>query len=73
MGRDVIVNLVGKKVIHTNDALGVGEIIEQSDIQIKIQFGSRMIDMQFPEAFAKYVTLEDSGLQKKILLKNLTK
>lgn len=62
-------NLVGQKVIHTNDALGVGEIIEQSDIQIKIQFESRTIAMQFPEAFAKFVKLEDSGMQKKMLLK----
>ena len=68
IGRDVIMNLVGQKVVHTNNALGVGKIIEQSDVQIKIQFESRTIDMQFPEAFANFVTLEDSGIQKKILL-----
>lgn len=61
-------NLVGQKVIHTNNALGVGKIIEQSDITIKVQFESRTIDMEFPKAFTKFVTLEDSGLQKKILL-----
>ena len=62
-------NLIGQKVIHKNKALGEGTIIEQSDIQIKIHFESRTIAMQFPEAFAKYVTLEDSGMQKEILLK----
>ena len=61
-------NLVGQKVIHTNNALGMGIIIEQSDITIKVQFESRTIDMEFPKAFAKFVTLKDSRIQKKILL-----
>lgn len=45
---------------------GKGTVIWQDEKYIKIRFADREVDFQFPNAFAGYLTIQDSNLASKI-------
>jgi conserved domain protein len=54
-------DLLNKKVKHSGK-FGVGTVIEQDDTSITVEFPSKTCKFQYPAAFEKFLTVEDSAL-----------
>ncbi len=58
-------DLVNNKV--KSKALGIGTVIEQDDSHIIVQFAAKKSTFQYPEAFRKFLTVEDDEIQQTLL------
>lgn len=58
-------NLTGQKVKHR--IWGSGVVTSQTETTIEIEFSIGMKKLQYPEAFEKFVVVEDADIQKDIL------
>lgn len=58
-------NLTGQKVKHR--LWGDGVVITQAEKTIEIEFAIGIKKLQYPEAFEKFVVIEDTNIQKDIL------
>lgn len=54
-------DLLNKKVKHSGK-FGVGTVIEQDDTSITVEFPLKTCKFQYPAAFEKFLTVEDSAL-----------
>lgn len=66
-------NLIGQKVRSKSLALGI--VIEQSNRYIVVEFETKISKFIYPDAFEKFLVVEDIALQNKILdvIENINK
>ena len=57
IGEYEMVNLIGEKIRHKT--LGIGEVISVKGNYITIKFLSKIASFVYPDAFKKYLILED--------------
>lgn len=58
-------DLLNRKV--KSKTLGTGTVVEQDDSHIIVQFTEKKSIFQYPEAFRKFLTAEDNGIQLALL------
>ena len=59
------INLVNQKVKHFK--LGIGTVVEQTATYIVVQFENKTSKFIFPDAFKKFLNLDDTETQKEII------
>ena len=60
-----MINLKNEQIKHKS--WGLGDVVEQTDTYIKIEFSVGIKQFQYPEAFEKFLKCSDTQLQEKIL------
>lgn len=61
----IVMDLVNRKV--KSKALEIGDVVEQDDSHVIVQFATKKSTFQYPEAFRKFLTAEDEEIQQALL------